>query len=306
MRPRPRRCQARPVPACYVRAAPVPETSEFLLIALIALVSLVVTYVGAAVGLVLGHLRLIFLVIWLGPIEGAATSLAISAVGAIVGALRHAREGRVEGRLLLSLGAPSALAAFITATLAPHVEPRLIKAAIAVTLVVSGAAMLVKERRRPPPPDEPAGTRSGEASAAADEGAPASAPAPAPVPELSRRALTLEILAGAGLGALSGLIGLLLGTLRLPVLLRLARTPARAVGTNMAIGALTGAFAGVAALREGSVDLVAFGVLAPITVVAAHFGARTTGALRRETLVALIAWILVGTGVMMSVELLRG
>jgi hypothetical protein len=51
--------------------------------------------VGAAVGLVLGHLRLPLLVAHLGsPGAGASTHLAVSGLGALAGTARHARAGR--------------------------------------------------------------------------------------------------------------------------------------------------------------------------------------------------------------------
>ena len=260
----------------------VTASPDLLLLVAIALVSFVVTYLGTTVGLVLGHLRLALLVAWIGPIAGAATSLAVSSVGALVGAIRHAQGRRVELRLLLSLGAPSAAGAFATASLAPRVDPWWIKMVIAATLVASGASML----------------RRSLAGAAAT-----GAPTVAEAPRSGARPLVIEAIVGALFGALSGLVGLLLGTLRLPILLRLAQSPPAAVGTNMAIGAVTGLVAGVAALREGSVHPRAFAVLAPVTVVAAFLGARATGSLRREALERLIAVILIGTGVMMAIQL---
>ncbi|MEZ4451009.1 MAG: sulfite exporter TauE/SafE family protein [Nannocystaceae bacterium] len=269
-----------------------PTTSDLLFLAPIALVSVVVTYIGAAVGLVLGQFRLLLLVYWLGPVIGAAPRRSISSVGALFGALRHARERRVAGRLLLTIGLPSAAGAFVSASLAPRAEPLWIEVAIAVTLVISGTAMLVKARQR----------RAARAAAAAAQGGASAEESMLVRPPPGRLRLLLEGLVGLLLGAISGLVGLLLGTLRLPVLLRLAPEPAIAVGTNMAIGALTGLVAAVAAVREGSVDPVAFGVLAPLTMIAAHLGARETASLRRDTLVALIAWILILSGALMGVE----
>lgn len=270
-----------------------PTTSDLLFLAPIALVSVVVTYIGAAVGLVLGQFRLLLLVYWLGPVIGAATSLSVSSVGALFGALRHARERRVAIRLLLTLGVPSAIGAFVSASLAPKAEPLWIEVAIAATLLISGTSMLVKARQR----------RAARAAAQAAQGEVDAGESVIARPPTSRLRLFYEGLIGLVLGAISGLVGLLLGTLRLPVLLRLAPEPAIAVGTNMAIGALTGIVAAVAAVREGSVDPVAFGVLAPLTMIAAHLGARETASLRRATLVALIAWILILSALLMAVEI---
>ncbi|HGG57685.1 MAG TPA: hypothetical protein ENK31_07810 [Nannocystis exedens] len=350
MLPAPRRCQAQAIPSCYGSPRSVPDTSALMILALIALVSLVVSYIGAAVGLVLGQLRLILLVLWLGPLAGAATSLAVSSVGALFGALRHAREGRVRGRLLLSFGLPSALAAFATASLAPSVDPHWLEMAIALTLLASGATMELKRRhsRRSESPTSGSGNSDSQLSDSQPSDSQPSDSQPsdsqlsnsqlsgsqlsgsqrsdppssatdnrststdrlytdkAAIPRRSLPRIALEIAAGGTLGALSGVVGLLLGTLRLPLLLRLLRDPAIAVGSNMAIGALTGALAALAALREGTVDPLAFAVLAPVTMVATHLGARTTGTLRRETLLIMIAWILLLSGAFMLIQIVAG
>lgn len=250
-------------------------TADPLFLALIAVVSLLLSYIGATVGLVLGQLRVALLVYALGSAAlGTATSLAISTAGTLVGTLRHAIDGRVQPTLLLSVGIPSAAAAFFTARYAHLVDQRLLKLAIALTLIGTGVAMLIP--RRPAPADAP----------------------PSKIPPLAA-----EVGVGAALGALSGLVGLLLGSLRLPAMIRYARVPTpTAIGTNMAIGTLTGLSAGVATFLEGQIDPLAFAVVAPTTVLGAHLGARRTGSLAPETLARVIAWVLAATGLLMLGE----
>ena len=250
-------------------------TADPLFLALIALVSLLLSYIGATVGLVLGQLRVALLVYALGSATlGTATSLAISTAGTLVGTLRHAIDGRVQLKLLLSVGLPSAAAAFFSARYAQRVDQRLLKLAIALTLILTGLGMLVP--RRPIAEGEP----------------------PPRIPPM-----VAEIAVGTVLGAVSGLVGLLLGSLRLPAMIRYARiaTPT-AIGTNMAIGTLTGLSAGVATFLEGQIDFLSFAVVAPTTVIGAHFGARKTGQLAPETLTRVIAWVLAATGAMMITE----
>ena len=97
------------------------------------------------------------------------------------------------------------------------------------------------------------------------------------------------------IGALGGVVGLILGTLRMPALLRSVGLPAhRAVGTNLVVGF----FLGVAGFLGHVVRLeVAWLVLAasvPAAIVGAWVGARLSGrlserSLRRAIGVALIA-----------------
>ena len=137
---------------------------DTLILTLVAALSFGLAYIGASVGLVLGQLRLPVLVYWLGsPTVGAGTSLAISAVSALVGAIRHGRDGRVSLRLILTIGAPSAAAAYMTAEYAGGLDPLLIHAAIGVALLVTAWLMLRKPRPTPPPPPGAVATRNCEA-----------------------------------------------------------------------------------------------------------------------------------------------
>ncbi|NBO93578.1 MAG: hypothetical protein EBV06_14895, partial [Planctomycetia bacterium] len=72
-----------------------------LLLALIAATSFVLAYIGASVGLVLGHLRLPLLMWYLGPGPlGPSANGLISGAGALAGAVRHLREGHVSWHCL--------------------------------------------------------------------------------------------------------------------------------------------------------------------------------------------------------------
>ncbi|HEY6876560.1 MAG TPA: sulfite exporter TauE/SafE family protein, partial [Polyangiales bacterium] len=229
-----------------------------LSLALIALGSFVLSYVGAAVGLVLGQLRVALLCYVIGdPAVGAATSLSISTVATIVGTITHLRGGRVDGGLLLAIGLPSALAAGCTAYYARSFPTGALKTVIAVTLLVTGISLL---------------RQAGSSQRSL-------APTP-PLLRSPRLEVAVQVLIGIVLGSISGLVGLLLGSLRLPAMVRLTRVPpATAVGTNMAIGAITGVSAGLSAMMGGKVSLTAFAVVCPLTLVGAHLGAHKAGTL---------------------------
>lgn len=257
---------------------------DLVILLLVALLSFGLAYLGASVGLVLGQLRLPALVYWLGsPVVGAATSLGISTVAALVGAARHGRSGRVSVRLILTIGAPSAVAAFATARFAAELDPILVKMAIGVALLVTSGFML---------------RRASNSSEEEDDGVDPDADPP-------RNRMPIEVAVGGLLGGVAGLVGLLMGTLRLPIMLRLGAGPARAVGTNLAIGCLTGVFASVATVMEGNVDWVAFGVVTPTTMLGAYLGASATGRMEKRTLRTLIAIVLVVIGLWMVSEGLR-
>ena len=172
--------------------------------------SFVAGYVGSMLGLVLGTLRLPLLVALAGsPLAAAGTNIAISAASAGAGAIRHARERRVDWRVVAWMAPPSVAGAILGALFADDVSERLLYAAIAAVLVWSGIDLALRPVHA---------TRAG---------------APAALARRSR--------SGFGIGALGGAVGVILGTLRMPALVRgVGMDVKRAAGTNLVVGFLLG------------------------------------------------------------------
>ena len=104
-----------------------------LLLALLG--SFAAGYLGSMLGLVLGTLRLPLIVLAAGsPLAGAGTNIAISAATAGVGGWRHAREGRVDWRIVAWMAPPSVAGAVLGALVAGDVPERVLFAAIALVL----------------------------------------------------------------------------------------------------------------------------------------------------------------------------
>jgi uncharacterized membrane protein YfcA len=96
-------------------------------------------------GLVLGTLRLPFIVLATGnPLSAAGTNIAISAAAAGAGGLRHAREGRVDWRVVAWIAFPSVVGAIAGALLADDVSESLLYALIAAVLVWSGIDLALR------------------------------------------------------------------------------------------------------------------------------------------------------------------
>jgi uncharacterized membrane protein YfcA len=101
------------------------------------------------------------------------------------------------------------------------------------------------------------------------------------------------VVAGALIGLIGGVVGLILGSLRLPALLRwVGEEPGRAVGTNVAVGFLVG-LAGVVGHIPGGVDWTVLGVGSAASVPGALLGSRLTGRLSPPQLMRAIGIVLV-------------
>jgi uncharacterized protein len=226
-----------------------------------------VALAGGAVGLVLGNIRLpLVLLVASNPAAGAGANIGISGVAAFAAAVAHIRAGRINWRLFAWMAPPS---------MAGAVGGGLISGALPETalLLVIGAALIYfgVDLLRP----KPARPQSREPH------------------DLDFRAAALS---GAIIGLLGGLVGLILGSLRMPALLRwVGETPTRAVGTNMAVGFWVGA-AGVVGHLPGGVDWTVFAIGAAASIPGALLGARLTGRLSERQLLRAIGAMLVVAG----------
>ncbi|HWN22551.1 MAG TPA: sulfite exporter TauE/SafE family protein, partial [Gaiellaceae bacterium] len=171
--------------------------------------SFVAGYFGSALGLVLGTLRLPLIVLASGsPLAAAGTNIAISAAAAGAGSVRHIREGRVDWQVVAWMAPPSVVGAVVGALLADDVSERLLYGVIAAVLVWSGIDLALR---------------------------------PIAARPRSRPRLAPAVVSGAVIGAIGGAVGVILGTLRMPALVRsVGLDVRRAAGTNLVVGFLLG------------------------------------------------------------------
>jgi uncharacterized membrane protein YfcA len=212
---------------------------------------------------VLGTLRLPAILLLSGDASSAAgTNIAISAAAAASGGYGHARAGRVDWRVVAWMAPASVVGAVAGALLGHLVPTRALLAAVAAVLAWNGVDLLFSPVR----------------------GKPAAKPR-----------LVSAAIFGVGIGLVGGAVGVILGTLRMPALLRsVGLTAHRAVGTNLVVGFALGVagFAAHALRLEVEWDLLGAGLAGALP--GAWLGARVTGrfsdrALRRAIGLALIA-----------------
>jgi uncharacterized membrane protein YfcA len=231
---------------------------------------------GGLVGLVLGNLRLpAVLLLASSPASAGAANIAISGVAAATAAIAHVRAGRINWRLFTWMAPPSVLGALVGGYLAGTVSDSLLLLAIAAVLLYSGIDLLRWK------PSDVSRARGHE------------------------RALDLPaaVWTGLAIGLLGGLVGLILGALRLPALLRLVgERPAQAAGTNITVGVCVGIAGLLGHLPTAAPDwdLLALGALASIPV--ALLGARLTGRLSEPQLIRAIAVALLIAGTAAAVQ----
>jgi uncharacterized membrane protein YfcA len=237
-----------------------------------------VALAGGLVGLVLGNLRLPLVVLLAAsPAAGAGTNLGISAVAAATASVAHVRAGRVNWRLFAWMAPPSIAGATAGALLSGRLPSRALLLAIAAVLAYSGLDLLrwwrPKQRAAPAPPARPN--------------------------------LAAAVVSGGVIGLLGGFVGLILGSLRMPALLRfVGEPPARAVGTNVTVGFCVGVAGALAHLPDAPLDWTLLAIGAAASIPGALLGARLTGRLSETQLVRAIGAILLVVAVVVAVQAL--
>lgn len=221
---------------------------------------------GGLVGLVLGNIRLpVVLLVASSPAAGAGANIAISAVAAATAAVAHIRAGRINWRLFAWMTPPSVLGALAGGYLSGVLSSRALLILIAAVLLLSGIGMLRDKR---PPRRRPA-----------DE--PHAIDVPAAVGS------------GAAIGVLGGMVGLILGSLRMPALLKLVgEVPARAVGTNVSVGFFVGVSGALGHLPNAAPDLAPILSGGAASIPGALLGSRLTGRLSERQLIRAIGVVL--------------
>ena len=219
----------------------------------------------------LGTLRLPAVLVAAGnPAAAAGTNIAISAAAAASGGWRHAREGRVDWRVVTWMAPPSVVGAVVGGLFGESVPERGLYAGIATILTWNGIELLLRPVRARP---------------------------------REKPLLWPAALFGLAIGVVGGAIGVILGTLRMPALLGAVGMDAkRAVGTNLVVGFFLGVsgFAAHAARLEVEWDLLAAGLVGAIP--GAWLGAHRTGGLSEETLRRLIGAALLAIAVAFAIE----
>ena len=229
-----------------------------------------VALAGGLVGLVLGNIRLpLVLLLASSPAAGAGANIGISGVAALTGATVHVRAGRINWRLFAWMAPPSMAGAVVGGYVSGALPGDVLLAIIGGLLLYFGIDLLRPRR---------------QVKRATPDGDPST---------LDIRA---AVITGALIGVLGGLVGLILGALRMPALLRyVGEVPARAVGTNLAVGVCVGAAGVIGHTPEGvDWDLLAIGAAA--SVPGALLGARLTGRLSERQLLKAIGAVLVVAG----------
>jgi uncharacterized membrane protein YfcA len=198
--------------------------------------------------------------------QAIATSLLVVGVTSAVGAISHARAGRVQWRTGLIFGAAGMAGAYAGGLLAHFIAGTVLLVGFAVMMIATATAML-RDRK----------------SAAAADG-----PHHMPIGKI--------VLEGLVVGLVTGLVGAGGGFLVVPALALLGGLPMPiAVGTSLVVIAMK-SFAGLAGyLASVQIDWALAGAVTAAALVGGLIGARLTAMVNPDALRKSFGWFVLGT-----------
>jgi uncharacterized membrane protein YfcA len=220
---------------------------------------------------VLGTLRLPLVLLAAGsPSAAAGTNIAISAAAAGAGGWRHAREGRVDWGVVAWMTPPSLAGAVVGGLYGGAVPDRALLGVTAAVLAWNGVDLLARPFRARP---------------------------------RVRPRLWPAVVLGFAIGLVGGAIGVILGTLRMPALLRgVGMETRRAIGTNLVVGFALGVAGFAAHAARLEVDWPVLGAGLAGALPGAWFGARLAALASELTLRRAIGVALLAVAVAFAVE----
>lgn len=259
---------------------------------ILTFVSLAVGVLGGFVGLALGTMRLpAMLLMGMGAPIAGGTNILVSSLASLTGALRHFREGRVDGRIVLVMGIPAFIGAFLGGFLADVTPENLLIFLAGLLVFWQGVEFIILYRQRRG--DSSAHMFGGDLEGESGTFTP--------------NRMGMEAGVGLGVGLLGGAVGLILGSIRLPALVRILRVDPRiAAGTNLFIGFFMGSLGWVGHATRGQVDYPLLVMMGAAAMVGSYLGARLTGRVSLNTLILTMGVVLLAVGALLVVRAISG
>ncbi len=263
-----------------------PSSLAIWLAAVLLLLSLVIGLLGGLIGLSLGTMRLPAMLMLGVPLPVAASAnIFVSSAVSVTGSYRHFCDGRVKLRLVVIVGVPAFIAGFMGGYFSNQAPVDLLIAIAGGLILWQGVelAWMAHRRRRD--------SRSNQPSEDQLDGS-------------AGHFTVARTIGGAGasfgIGLLAGAIGLVLGSVRLPLIIRLLRVDPRiAAGSNLFIGMTMGALGWFGHVLHTRPDLPLIIVLLAPAVVGSYMGAKFTGSISVNLLLLVMGSLLTASGCMM-------
>lgn len=240
------------------------------------------------VGLVLGVLRLPFIILGLDPSSisvAVGTNIGVSTFGAITASIRHLQQNNIYLRTFVVMAVTGSIGGFLGSLLTKNVPVTILFTAIAAIVLYEAFAIIKAARKenKKEPSMKLANNINGNLEYVHN-----------------KRFIYTESVIGFGIGFLGGLVGLILGSIRLPAMVSILKMEPRiAIGTNLATSSLMCISSLAGHLLNGNVDFPIMVTMGPAAMIGGYLGAMFTNKVSEKRLKLVIGIVLVIVAVIM-------
>ncbi|HZS74448.1 MAG TPA: sulfite exporter TauE/SafE family protein [Candidatus Nitrosotalea sp.] len=240
---------------------------DILTVSMLGIIGLGIGFVGGLVGLVLGVVRFPLILGASGTTVAisAGTNIGISTLGAFAAAIGHFRQNNVHRRIFLIMAITGATGAFVGSFLTRFVPVIVLLLSIGVIVLYESFSLIKSSRKVQGQDLKPSATTT----------------------------LPSEAAIGFSIGFIGGLVGLVLGSIRVPAMISVLKMEPRvAVGTNLAASSIIGTAGLLGHVINNEVDFQIFVVMGCTAMVGGYIGSRFTNRFNAETLKMMIGIVL--------------
>jgi len=197
------------------------------------------------------------------PQAAVTTSLAIVGANSLMGASFHRAQGTLDWKVALTFGGAGMLVSYLSAGLSKMMPEALLLIAFAIITLLVGALMLVRTSNDSVEMSKP-------------------------------RSLSVVIASGAGVGLMTGILGIGGGFLIVPALVMLVGLPMQmAVGTSLIIIAMNSLAGFLGHAGDGSLNMTMTVIFTAAGLVGTFAGARLNKRLPAGKLQKVFAWFVI-------------
>ena len=274
---------------------------NFIYILFLSLIGFIISFIGGMVGLVLGIIRLPFIMsTGLSITESVGTNIGVSTLGAITAAIQHIKNKNIAFTIFLIMAITGAISAFIGASLTKTVPINFFL--ILVGLIIAYESFILLKDNIHIKRNNKINKKINDK----DINEYYSSLSPKSIKHFYHD-IFVQAVIGFLIGMLGGLVGLVLGSIRLPAIIKILKTdPKLAVGTNILISSVMGLSGFGGHLIGNEVNFLYLIALGPSAMIGGFLGAKYTNRLSPLTLKKLIGIVLALVGAILFISPLIG
>jgi len=270
---------------------------EMLIMILYAGLGGVIGFIGGLIGLVLGVIRFPFILeAETSASIAAGTNLSVSTVGAISGTINHYRQKNIDFKIFLVIALSGGIGAFIGSFLTNLVSAVILLCLIIIIISYEAMDLMIKSRKvsRGANRNYDSKLVASTGSNTIDKEDISNTTSIDSIDGHKIREISKESGIGFSVGLLGGMVGLVLGSIRMPAMISILKLPTRiAIGTNLASSAFMGIVGLIGHLINNNIDFVILTLMSPTAMLGAFLGSKFTNKINESKMKFVISIVLI-------------